>query len=94
MGRDSCLREFSDSLERVGQYPVNLVSTDTYPHRLQSYLTRLDEAQQRLCCEDGKAKLGFWTCEEQGCGKSCRCRLLQISPDICTFPCLMRRHPA
>ncbi|KAL0253079.1 hypothetical protein SLS55_010529 [Diplodia seriata] len=73
MGRDTCLREFSDSLERVGQYPVNLISTDSYPHRLQSYLARLNDAETKLCCEDGKAKLGFWTCEEQGCGFQSNC---------------------
>ncbi|OJD33251.1 mitosis inhibitor protein kinase swe1 [Diplodia corticola] len=69
MGRDSCLREFSDSLEQVVQYPVNLISTDSYPHQLQSYLTRLNDAETKLCCVDGKAKLAFWICEEQGCGE-------------------------
>lgn len=73
MGRDSFLREFSDSLERVGQYPVNLISTDSYHHRLQSYLTRLNDSERNLCCDEGNAQLSFWTCEEQGCGQSYCC---------------------
>lgn len=63
------MREFGDSLEEMLKYPMNLVHTDCYHHRLRSYHDRLVASEPKLCCDENKAQLCVWVCEEQGSGE-------------------------
>ena len=62
------MEQFRNSFDAASTYPKNLVHHNGFDYNLDAYVQRLDEHDSRLFCEESKASLDFWECDDQGHG--------------------------
>ena len=62
------IEQLSTQCEKALDFPKTLIRDNTYPHRMNSYLRRLNEHEDRLFQDEKFAALDFSDLDVNACG--------------------------